>query len=80
MHWQHVKNDWEHAKAALKAEWGKLTDHDLDAIDGDRERLEEKLRNLYGYEKDEVHKKVHEWAKKASWGSAHQEGQAGQQT
>lgn len=71
MHWHHVKNEWEQAKAALKTEWSKLTDHDLDVIDGDRERLEERLQELYGYAKDDAHKRVHEWAKKANWKSAH---------
>jgi uncharacterized protein YjbJ (UPF0337 family) len=69
MSWDRIEGDWKSAKGALKEKWGKLTDNDLDVINGDRERLEGKLQSLYGYEKDQVRKEVDKWAKHATWDS-----------
>ncbi|MCP1846449.1 uncharacterized protein YjbJ (UPF0337 family) [Bradyrhizobium sp. USDA 4518] len=46
---------------------GKLTDNDIDVINGDRERLEGKLQDLYGIDKNQVRKEVDKWAKEANW-------------
>ena len=43
MTWDRIHGDWKSAKGALKVKWGKLTDNDLDVINGDRERLDGKL-------------------------------------
>lgn len=67
MNWDRIEGNWKAAKGAIKATWGKLTDNDIDIIDGDRERLEGKLQDLYGLDKEEVRKEVDKWAKEANW-------------
>lgn len=49
---------WKQLTGKVKAEWGKLTDDDLDQIDGNRERLEGKIQEKYGIEREEARKQV----------------------
>ena len=34
MNWDTVKGDWKQFKGKVKQKWGKLTDDDLDVIEG----------------------------------------------
>jgi uncharacterized protein YjbJ (UPF0337 family) len=58
MNWDTVQGDWKQMTGAIKARWGKLTDDDLAKINGRREQLEGKIRELYGRTKDETKKEV----------------------
>lgn len=49
MNWEQTKGDWHQLSRRLKEKWKLLTDADLVAIAGKRERLEEFLRDRYGY-------------------------------
>ena len=40
MDWNRVEGNWKQFKGAAKEKWGKLTDDDLDVIEGRREQLE----------------------------------------
>ena len=65
MDWNRVEGNWKEAKGKVKEKWGKLTDDDLTAINGQREQLEGRLQQRYGYAKDQSKKEVDEWF--ASW-------------
>ena len=52
---------------AVKEKWGKLTDDDLNVIDGRREQLEGKLQERYGYAKDQVRKDIDDWYGSQRW-------------
>lgn len=45
---------WKQFKGDMQANWGKLTDEDLDRIDGDIEKLAGKLRESYGLSREQV--------------------------
>jgi len=45
----------------VKEKWGKLTDDDLTAIAGQRDQLEGRLQERYGYAKDQARKDVDTW-------------------
>jgi len=47
--------------------WGKLTDDDLDVIDGKQDQLEGRLQQRYGYAKDQAKKEVNDWYGRQSW-------------
>lgn len=51
MDWNRVEGNWKQMKGKVKEQWGKLTDDDLDVINGKREQLEGKIQERYGYEK-----------------------------
>ena len=52
MNWQHVEGNWQQFKGKVRAQWGKLTDNDLEMIAGKRDRLIGKLRERYADAKD----------------------------
>jgi uncharacterized protein YjbJ (UPF0337 family) len=55
------KGKWKQIKGEAQKQWGKLTNDDLDMIDGEREKLIGKLQERYGYAKDDAEKEYHEW-------------------
>ena len=40
MDWNRVEGNWKQVKGKVKEQWGKLTDDDLDVINGKQEQLE----------------------------------------
>jgi uncharacterized protein YjbJ (UPF0337 family) len=40
MDWNRIEGNWKQFKGAAKEKWGKLTDDDLNVIEGRREQLE----------------------------------------
>lgn len=40
MDWNRVEGNWKQMKGKVKEQWGKLTDDDLDVINGKQEQLE----------------------------------------
>jgi uncharacterized protein YjbJ (UPF0337 family) len=56
-----VEGKWKQMKGSLKSRWGKLTDDDLDVIEGQKDQLVGKVQERYGIAKDEAQKQVDEW-------------------
>jgi uncharacterized protein YjbJ (UPF0337 family) len=63
MNWLQVADSWREAKTRIQRKWRKLTDDDLDLIDGRRDRLERKILQLYGFAPDHVRKEVDDWVR-----------------
>ena len=61
MNWDQVAGDWKQSKGKILAKWGKLTDDELDVIEGKREMLAGKIQEKYGIVKEEAEKQVHEF-------------------
>ena len=61
MDWNRIEGNWKIFKGKAQQQWGKLTDDDLDVIDGRREELEGKLQERYGYERNKVRTEVDSW-------------------
>ncbi|MDR3573324.1 MAG: CsbD family protein [Anaerolineaceae bacterium] len=53
-----LKGQWKQIRGNAKAWWGKLTDDDLDVIDGKRDQLIGKLQEKYGFTKDQAAQEV----------------------
>lgn len=60
MNWTQIEGRWDQVKGSVKQQWAKLTDDDLDAIAGQRDRLVGKLRERYGEGKEAIERKVDE--------------------
>lgn len=56
-----LKEIGKRLKERVKEKWGKLTDDDLAAINGQREQLEGRLQQRYGYAKDQTRKEIDSW-------------------
>jgi uncharacterized protein YjbJ (UPF0337 family) len=56
-----LEGKWEQLKGNVRKQWGKLTDDDLDVIQGNIENLIGKLQERYGMTKEEAKKAVDEF-------------------
>jgi uncharacterized protein YjbJ (UPF0337 family) len=50
----------------VKAQWGKLTDDELDVIAGRRDELAGKIQERYGIAKDEAERQLKDWESRQS--------------
>ena len=66
MNWDRIQGNWKQVVGKAKAQWGKLTDDDLDVVAGRREQLAGKIQERYGIAKDEVDKQIADWELKAT--------------
>ena len=48
MNWDIIKGNWKQFKGEVRENWGKLTEDDLDVVEGQREKLIGKLQERYG--------------------------------
>jgi uncharacterized protein YjbJ (UPF0337 family) len=67
MDWNRVEGNWKQVKGKVKEQWGKLTDDDLDVINGKQDQLEGRLQQRYGYAKDQATKEVNDWYGRQKW-------------
>ena len=61
MNWDHVAGNWTEFRGKVRERWGKLTDDDLDVVEGKREQLLGVLQQRYGTAKDELEREVKEF-------------------
>ena len=52
--------EWKQLKGDVQKEWGKLTNDELDRIEGDRLKLEGLIQERYGIKQEEAQKKLDE--------------------
>lgn len=57
------KGNWKQFKGKAKKKWGKLTDDDLEVVEGDADILAGKLQERYGMTKEEAIEEIedHDW-------------------
>ena len=53
-----LKGKWRQIKGEVKSRWGKLTDDDMDRVEGDAEKLIGRVQERYGYQRDEAQREV----------------------
>ena len=53
-----LKGKWLQLKGEARRQWGKLTDDDLDQIEGNSEKMVGKLQERYGYARAEAQSEV----------------------
>lgn len=58
MNWDTVKGEWKQFRGKVKEQWGKLTDDDLDRIEGKRDQLLGVVQKRYGIARDEAEKQL----------------------
>jgi uncharacterized protein YjbJ (UPF0337 family) len=56
-----IQGTWRQLTGKVKVQWGKLTDDDLDVIDGRREQLLGRIQQRYGVARDEAENQVRDW-------------------
>lgn len=53
-----IQGRWTELRGKIKERWGKITDSDLDRIEGKREQLEGLLHQKYGYGKEKAGQEI----------------------
>jgi uncharacterized protein YjbJ (UPF0337 family) len=65
MNWDRIEGNWKEFKGKAQQQWGKLTNDDLDVLNGSREELEGVIQKRYGYAKDKAREEIDTWLKNA---------------
>ncbi|MDP3251279.1 MAG: CsbD family protein [Hydrogenophaga sp.] len=65
MNWDTIQGNWKQLTGRAKQQWGKLTDDDLQVVEGHRDMLSGKIQERYGIAKDEADKQLSAWEKSA---------------
>jgi uncharacterized protein YjbJ (UPF0337 family) len=62
MNWDRIEGNWKQFSGKVQQQWGKLTNDDLDVIDGRREELAGRIQKVYGISKDEADRQITDFA------------------
>jgi uncharacterized protein YjbJ (UPF0337 family) len=53
-----IQGKWHQLKGSAKAQWGKLTDDELDQVNGESEKLVGLVQERYGYARQRAEQEV----------------------
>ena len=65
MNWDQIQGKWKQFRGSAKENWGKLTDDELDQVEGSRDKLVGKVQEKYGIAKDEAERQVDDWSNRS---------------
>ena len=58
-----LKGQWLQLKGKVREKWGKLTNDDLEKVQGRTEQLVGRIQERYGIARTEAERQVNEWIK-----------------
>jgi len=61
-----LSGQWNQLKGSVREQWGKLTNDDIDQIQGKSEQLAGKLQERYGIARDEAERQIDDWTPPAA--------------
>ncbi len=64
MDWDRIQENWKQLTEKIKLQWEKLSDDDIDGIEGRRDELSGKVSEIYGVDKDAAEQEVDRWGSK----------------
>jgi uncharacterized protein YjbJ (UPF0337 family) len=64
MNWDQIAGNWKQYKGNVMSTWGKLTDDDMETINGKRTELLGLIQTRYGYAKEQADQEIDQWIKK----------------
>ena len=56
-----LEGNWKQLRGKIRQRWARLTEDQLNVIDGKREHLAGKIQELYGLTRDEVDRQIQEF-------------------
>lgn len=59
-----LKGNWKEMKGKVQAQWAKLSDEDLQQVEGRYDELVGKIQQRYGKSKEEAQREVEEFKKR----------------
>ncbi len=61
MNWDQMEGKWKQYSGKVREKWGKLTDSDVQMINGKRDQLVGRVHERYGIAKEAAEKQVDEF-------------------
>jgi len=61
-----LKGKWRQVRGHVKKQWGKLTDDDLEQVEGDYDKLLGKIQERYGIAREEAERRLKEFDAEAA--------------
>lgn len=61
MNWEQIQGKWNQLKGSAQVEWAKLTDDDVERIQGERDRLVGAIQEHYGKSREAAEEEVDAW-------------------
>jgi uncharacterized protein YjbJ (UPF0337 family) len=61
MNWDRIEGNWKQFRGRAQQHWGKLTNDDLDVVEGRRQELVGKIQERYGIARNEAERQVDTW-------------------
>lgn len=61
-----LKGKWRQVRGHVKKQWGKLTDDDLEQVEGDYDKLLGKIQERYGIAHEEAERRLKEFDAEAA--------------
>jgi uncharacterized protein YjbJ (UPF0337 family) len=61
MNWDQIGGGWKMFRGQVKEQWGKLTDDDLDVVDGKYDQLVGRIQQRYGMAREEAEHAIKGW-------------------
>ena len=62
-----VKGNFQQLKGKIKEQWGKLTDDEIDQMEGHADVLAGKLQERYGWSREESERRAKEFQTRENW-------------
>ena len=59
-----LKGKWEQLKGKVRTKWAKLTDDDVEQVGGKKDQLVGRLRERYGYGKEDAEREVDDFMRR----------------
>ena len=63
------KGQWTQFKGRVREQWGKLTNDDVDRIEGKSEQLIGRLQERYGWAREQAEREVDNWVRAQGTGT-----------
>jgi uncharacterized protein YjbJ (UPF0337 family) len=64
MNWDQIKGNWKQWQGKAQQQWGKLTNDDLDVVEGNRTELVGRIQERYGIAREEAERQVSDWERR----------------
>jgi uncharacterized protein YjbJ (UPF0337 family) len=61
MSWDQLQSKWTQMRGALRHRWGRLTEDDLDVINGQRDIFISRVQERYSVDRQEALQRIEEW-------------------
>jgi hypothetical protein len=61
MEWDEIKARWPDYRVSCARRWARISDRELDQIDGDRERLSRQIQEVYLISADDADRQISQW-------------------